>query len=323
MTKVALKGLLGRKLRATLTAVAIVLGVAMVSGTYVLTDTIKHGFDSIFTAAYSSADAVISGKTAFGGSQVLAPAFSESLLPRVRALPEVQRAVGGVSDDQAHLVGRNGKAFATHGAPNLGFSVDPAHDQGLNPLVLVRGRWPKGPHQIVIDAATATHKHYAVGDQIGLSSRGPTQQFRISGIAELGGVASIGGTRVARSAGQSEASSVTRMPSMSATMIVRVANTVPFCGRSTPNDLKSASSPFASARPRKSPTTDASRPTTSDSARTDTSTCRRDAPIVRSIASSRVRCAIVIESVFTITNAPTKSAISPNASRNFCRTPAN
>jgi len=193
VTKVALKGLLGRKLRATLTALAIVLGVAMVSGTYVLTDTIKHGFDSIFTAAYSSADAVVSGKTGFGGSQVIAPSFSESLLPRVRALPEVDHAVGGVSDDQAHLVGRNGKAISTHGAPNLGFSVDPVHDRGLNPLVLVRGSWPKGPRQVVIDAATAKSKHYTVGDEIGVSARGPTRQYRISGIAELGGVASIGG----------------------------------------------------------------------------------------------------------------------------------
>ena len=197
MTKVALKGLLGRKLRTVLTAVAIVLGVAMVSGTYVLTDSIKKGFDSIFTAAYSTADAVITGKTAFGGSQVIAPSLPASVIQKVRALPDTERAVGGVSDDQAHLVGRNGKVISVGGAPNLGFSVDPAHDKGLNPLVLVRGRWPSSPHEVVIDVATAGHKHYAVGDEIGVSERGPTQTFRISGLAELGGVASIGGATLA------------------------------------------------------------------------------------------------------------------------------
>jgi putative ABC transport system permease protein len=199
--KVAIKGLLGRKLRAALTAFAIVLGVAMVSGTYVLTDTIKHGFDSIFTVAYSTSNAVITGKTAFGGSQVLAPAFSDSLLPRVRALPDVQLAVGavggGASGDFAHLVGRDGKVISVGGAPNLGFSVDPAHDRGLNPLVLVQGRWPSSSHDVVIDVATARHKHYAVGNTIGVSARGPTRQFRISGLAELGGVASIGGATLA------------------------------------------------------------------------------------------------------------------------------
>ena len=49
MIRVALAGLLGRKLRTALTAIAIVLGVAMVSGTFVLTDSIDKAFNSIFT----------------------------------------------------------------------------------------------------------------------------------------------------------------------------------------------------------------------------------------------------------------------------------
>ena len=65
MIRVTLKGLAGRRLRALLTALAIVLGVAMMSGTFVLTDTINGAFTSIFTESYKNADAVISGKTAF------------------------------------------------------------------------------------------------------------------------------------------------------------------------------------------------------------------------------------------------------------------
>ena len=65
MLRVALKGLAGRKLRAFLTALAIILGVSMISGTYVLTDTINNAFTSIFTQTYKNADAVISAKTAF------------------------------------------------------------------------------------------------------------------------------------------------------------------------------------------------------------------------------------------------------------------
>ena len=61
----ALKGILGRKLRTTLTAVAIVLGVAMVSGTYVLTDSIDKAFDTIFTDVYRGTDATITPKSAF------------------------------------------------------------------------------------------------------------------------------------------------------------------------------------------------------------------------------------------------------------------
>ena len=68
MIGVALRGLLGRKMRASLTAVSIVLGVAMISGTYVLTDTIKAAFGTVFTQVYKNTDAVITGKSAIGGS---------------------------------------------------------------------------------------------------------------------------------------------------------------------------------------------------------------------------------------------------------------
>ena len=65
VTKFALKGLLGRKLRTALTCIAIVLGVAMVTGTYILTDSIKGAFGGIFTEIYSGTDATITGKSAF------------------------------------------------------------------------------------------------------------------------------------------------------------------------------------------------------------------------------------------------------------------
>ena len=78
MIGVALKGLLGRKLRATLTAFAIVLGVAMISGAFILTDTLGKSFDGIYSDSYKATDAVISSKvavkTADGDSE--APAFS-------------------------------------------------------------------------------------------------------------------------------------------------------------------------------------------------------------------------------------------------------
>src|SRR5919112_205640 len=62
MIAVALKGLAGRKVRALLTAFAVVIGVAMVSGTFILTDTTQRSFDGLFDATYENTDAVISGK---------------------------------------------------------------------------------------------------------------------------------------------------------------------------------------------------------------------------------------------------------------------
>ena len=57
MITVALKGMLGRKLRTVLTALAIVLGVAMVSGTYILTDTVTGAYTKIVDKSYENSDA--------------------------------------------------------------------------------------------------------------------------------------------------------------------------------------------------------------------------------------------------------------------------
>ena len=96
----ALRGLLGRKLRTALTAIGVVLGVALVSGTYVLTDSITSAFDSIFSENYKNTDAAITGKPPFelgkeDGAGAGA-AFDESLLAKVQELPEVEAADGNV-----------------------------------------------------------------------------------------------------------------------------------------------------------------------------------------------------------------------------------
>jgi putative ABC transport system permease protein len=197
--RVALKGLAGRKLRAALTAVAIILGVAMISGTYVLTDTIQSAFGTVFTQVYKHTDAIISGKSAIGNDNnnpTLPPSFPQSLLGEVRGLPGVAEATGGIAD-YAYLVGRDGKVISGHGAPPLAFSVHPHGDQRFNPLELVSGSWPVGPHEVDIDAHTASKDNYQVGDTIGVIARGPKRTYRISGIVQIGGVSSLGGATMA------------------------------------------------------------------------------------------------------------------------------
>jgi putative ABC transport system permease protein len=203
MTRVALKGLLGRKLRASLTAIAIVLGVAMISGTYVLTDTIKSAFGTVFTQVYKNTDAVITGKSAVGnggpgdggGQNSTTPSLPESLIARVRSLPGVAQASGGIRDT-AGLVGHNRKVISRGGAPGLAFSYTPA-GQRFNPLTLTSGNWPSAPNQVVIDSATASKNNFKPGDQIGVIARGPVQRFEVVGTAKIGGVSSLGGSTLA------------------------------------------------------------------------------------------------------------------------------
>jgi putative ABC transport system permease protein len=199
MVAVALRGLAARKFRASLTALAIVLGVAMISGTYVLTDTITKGFDTIFTQSYKNADVVVSGKPAFlnsNGNGVEPPSFSETILTKVRHLSGVSAAAGSVQSDQVRLLKKNGKVISTGGAPPLGFSVEPKYNQ-FNPTALTAGDWPRGPGQVVIDNHTAADNGYRVGDRIGIESNAPAKPFRITGIAKFVGVSSTGGATFA------------------------------------------------------------------------------------------------------------------------------
>jgi putative ABC transport system permease protein len=193
VTAFALRGLLGRKLRTALTAIAIVLGVATVSGTYVLTDSINNAFHAIFFETRAGSDAVISGKSPFdisGDSGTTAPPFNESLLQKVRALPDVAEAQGQVNGE-AHLIGKDGKAVVYGGAPNLGFSIAQGNSR-FNPLKLVSGAWPKS-NEVVIDKSTASKEHFKLGQVIGVQAAGPVQKLRVSGIVKFGSVSTIGG----------------------------------------------------------------------------------------------------------------------------------
>jgi putative ABC transport system permease protein len=197
MTRVALRGLLGRKLRTVLTAVAIVLGVALVAGTLVLTDSIDKAFDSIFTDSRQGSSVVISGKSAFDladDSGATAPPLNESLLQTVRAQPDVAEAEGSVSGD-AQIIGDDGKAIVYGGAPNLGFSIENG-DSRFNPLTLIEGEWPTG-NEVVIDGSTANKEGFKVGDTVGVQGRGPVERLRISGIVKFGSVSTIGGATLA------------------------------------------------------------------------------------------------------------------------------
>ncbi|MGH3110088.1 MAG: ABC transporter permease, partial [Gaiellaceae bacterium] len=198
MTKFALRGLLGRKLRTALTALAIVLGVSMISGTYVLTDSIDQAFDKIFTEIRAGSNAVITGESPFDigeGSGVSTPTFDESLLEEVRALPGVAEAEGSVDSEQMQLIDDEGDAIVYGGAPNLGFSIgDP--ESPFNPLTLVDGQWP-GPDEVVVDRETVSKEDFEVGDTIGVQAEGPVQRLRLAGVIQFSSGLSIGGATLA------------------------------------------------------------------------------------------------------------------------------
>jgi putative ABC transport system permease protein len=191
MIGVALKGLLGRKLRSALTAFAIVLGVAMISGSFVLTDTLGKSLDQSYSEAYKATDAVISSEEAVdtGDTTTEAPAFAAGVLRRVESLPGVRVAQGTIAD-QARLVDERNNPIG-NGGDAVG--VDPSADQSLNPLKLVKGQWPRGDGQVAIDKTTADKHDFQLGQTVGAFADGPVHRYRVSGIVRFGSVDSVGG----------------------------------------------------------------------------------------------------------------------------------
>jgi putative ABC transport system permease protein len=198
--RVALKGIWWRRGRAVLTAFAVVLGVAMVSGTFILTDTINKAFDTIFQDSYSQTSAVISGKevvkdAASGIATVPAP-----LLTRVRANDNVAAATGAIfnlnGSDQTKLIDKHGDSLGSSNNGQFGFGFDPSAER-FNPMSLTAGRWASAPGQVVIDKGTAEDNGYGVGDKIGVAADGPARQYTITGLARYGKENSIGGATFA------------------------------------------------------------------------------------------------------------------------------
>ena len=118
MMRIMLRNLRSHKMRAVLTTLAILLGVAMISGTYVLTDQINNGFTNIFKQSAKGSDVSITRKAAFTGSPYgSSGAIDTSMLRTVKSVAGVGQAVGFVYGSGYAVV--NGKVVSTGGAPGL------------------------------------------------------------------------------------------------------------------------------------------------------------------------------------------------------------
>ena len=191
MFKLTLKELMGKKLRLITTALAVMLGVAFMAGTLVLTDTISKTFDGLFTEAYKGTDAYVRSEKILDNSSDTPP-LDASVLDTVASVDGVKAAVGTVSG-YAQLVDHKNKAVGNpgSGAPTLGDAwVD---DADLNYYDLVDGRAPVADNEIVIDKHSAKTADFVVGETVKVLTKSGSNEFVIVGIVKFGDADSIGG----------------------------------------------------------------------------------------------------------------------------------
>jgi len=190
MTALAVRGMAERKLRTALTAIAVLLGVAMIAGAYVQTDRIRTAFEDIERTANEGTDVVISPEESFRNDLAAAApdTFDATLLERVRDVSGVRQAVGQLQEQGSLVVG--GKAVDSGFAPALVIS---SVGEPFNPMRLTDGRLPERPGEVTIDRQLAEDEDVKIGRRVGLSTRTGVQPVVVSGIAEYGDATSIGG----------------------------------------------------------------------------------------------------------------------------------
>src|SRR3954463_2045348 len=169
MIKIALKGLLTRKLRTALTGFAVVIGVAFVTGTFIFTDTIDASFKDLFERTQKGTDVSVQARLAVEEDFAQPPTMPKDTLTRVQSVPGVDEAAGSVSNDVT-LLDRKGKPILSNGPPTLAVTAPP---ERFDPFDYVQGGPPKTADEVVIDKSTSDKYDFNEGDTVTVSGASP------------------------------------------------------------------------------------------------------------------------------------------------------
>ncbi|MGH8982852.1 MAG: ABC transporter permease [Acidimicrobiia bacterium] len=191
MWKVTRKGLRAHKLRFALTALAVLLGVAFMSGTFVLTDTVSKVFDDLFTELNENTDAYVRSADStdldFGGT--VRPRIPETVVEPVRAVEGVELAEPELTLEQGiRLLDKDGEPMGNPamGAPTLGIAWEEV--TGGTGITVVDGHQPETADEIVLDKSSADEGNYEVGDEVRVTSPfgDPNQPYTLAGVVRFG-----------------------------------------------------------------------------------------------------------------------------------------
>ncbi len=185
-----MRGLLAHKARFASTFIAVLLGIAFLSGTLVLTDTIKTTFNDLFADVNKGTDAVVRSQEKLSGpgfGDDLRQRLDESLVDTVRRVDGVKAADGTVNANFVQIVASDGKAIGDPGMGAPTFGRNWVTTPELNPFRIVEGHPPQADNDVVIDRSAARKGHLSLGDRITvILPKAAPQQFDLVGIATFG-----------------------------------------------------------------------------------------------------------------------------------------
>jgi putative ABC transport system permease protein len=200
MLRLALRGLATHKLRGSLTAIAVLLGVAMVAGTLMLSDSVNRSFDDIFAEGNAGIDVSVRAASEIDTGFELpeaGAALPEALLARVEAVDGVASASGTIGDTiSIAILDENGDRIGPPqgGPPHIVNSVQP---EPFSPFTYPEGGPPQSDDEVAIDSFTAEEEGYEVGQEIPITGAAGLQTYTLSGISQFGSGVPLGGATLA------------------------------------------------------------------------------------------------------------------------------
>ncbi|GHF64036.1 ABC transporter [Streptomyces mashuensis] len=182
MFRTALRNVLAHKARLMMTVLAVMLGVAFVSGTLVFTSTISDAYRKSSQKAFDTVDVAVQPHKADrkDGAPGAAPRLSRQTLDKIAALPGVSSATGTVGGFAA-VADKNGELIGG-GFSSAGGNYFPGKDGKDARYPMKDGRAPRSTGEIALDARTAERGHFKVGDTVRVSVDGPVLKQKLTGV---------------------------------------------------------------------------------------------------------------------------------------------
>ncbi|MFD7894391.1 ABC transporter permease [Streptomyces sp. NPDC059743] len=187
MFRTALRTVLAHKARLLMTVLAVMLGVAFVSGTLVFTDTIGNAFRNQSAKSYKDVAVAVTSHDGRGsrdngpkkeGEQ--SPGISRQTVEKIGAVDGVASVTGrvsgfaGVADADGKLIG--------NGWSNTGANFAPGANGQDSAYTFTDGSGPTRDDEIALDKSSAAKGGYQVGDQVRVATNGPVKEYALSGV---------------------------------------------------------------------------------------------------------------------------------------------
>ena len=226
MLRVTLKSVVARRRRLLSTALAVFLGVAFLSGSLALSDTLRANFNELFADAGAGTDVVVRNATEISVAGDRGPDTRQrglvdaSLVERLRAVEGVEVAEASI-EGYGELVGSDGEPLGGNGPPRVAgtWITDPE----LNPYRLVEGRAPGAAGEVVVNRGAAEEGGLTVGARTTVQTPEPVE-VTVVGIATFGDADGMGRVTFTGFTAADAARHVTKAPGRVSTVLVRGAD---------------------------------------------------------------------------------------------------